>query len=48
MTIKTLDEMQSMLNGSRHNANLEERQVIALETIAEALLAIIVALRNQK
>lgn len=44
MTIKTAKEIQSLLEGSRNNADLREREVIALEAIADAAAAILYAL----
>jgi hypothetical protein len=48
MSAKTVEKLQSMIDGSRNNADadLEERKVIALETIAEALIAIVAKVKT--
>lgn len=47
MSAKTAEKLQSMIDGSRNNAELAERQVIALETIAETLIAILASAKNR-
>lgn len=40
MNTRTHEQLKSMLTGSAMNGTLEERQVIALEVIAESLIKI--------